>query len=85
MSATMESPLQKEFEYFRTHQAELVEKYRGRYVVIKHQAVIGDYASMPDAVLATTKVHEMGTFLVQLCEPGDEVFTEVFHSRVAFA
>ena len=32
----------------------------------------------------SSEKHEMGTFLVQKCEPGTESYTQVFHSLVAF-
>ena len=71
-----------EFEYFKKHQDELVEQYGGKFVVIKDQKVIGAYQSLPDAVFETEKEHELGTFLVQKCEPGIEAYTQIFHSRV---
>lgn len=81
----MKSPLEKEFNYYLTHQKELVAKYKGRTIVIKNERVIGDYDSEIEAVSETAKTHALGTFLVQKCEPGQESYTNVFHSRVAFA
>jgi hypothetical protein len=74
--------LQSEFEYFKTHQDELVERYEGKFVVIKGELVIGAYDSFADALHQTAKTHEPGTFLIQRCEPGPEAYTHVFHSRV---
>jgi hypothetical protein len=71
-----------EFEYFKKHQDELVEKYGGKVIVIKGQTVIGAYDSYGEAVYETEKAHELGTFLVQRCDPGIEAYTQVFHSRV---
>jgi len=81
----MASPLEKEFEYYIGHQDELVEKYKGKFVVIKDCRVIGAYDSQIEAVQESIKTHPMGTFLVQKCEPGKESYTQTFHSRVAFA
>ena len=64
--------LRKEFDYYLAHQDELVAKYSGRVVVIKNESVIGDYDSEPEAIAATSKAHQMGTFLVQRCTPGSE-------------
>ena len=83
--ATMATPLQKEFDYFLAHKDELVKKYKGRFVVIKGQQVIGVFDDQMKAVEETDKVQAPGTFLVQKCEPGDESYTQTFHSRVAFA
>ena len=74
-----------EFEYYLEHQDELVEKYRGKFIVIKGTSVIGQYDSDIEAVEETSKQHELGTFLVQKCEPGSESYTYTFHSRVAIA
>ena len=77
--------LDKEFKYYLDHQDELVEKYNGKFIVIKGDEVIGEYDSEMDAYFETKKKHEVGTFLIQLCEEGDESYTEIFHSRVVFA
>ncbi len=78
----MGKALEHEFKYFLDHQEELVEKYRGRVVVIVGDEVIGDYVDEAQAVQETQKTHELGTFLVQKCEPGEEAYTQVFHSRI---
>ena len=81
---SMNSPLQKEFNYFRDHHDELVRQFNGRYVVVKGEAVIGDYENEIDAITATQKDHELGTFLVEKVEPGDARYTRTFHSRATF-
>jgi len=79
------NPLLKEFQYFIEHQDELVDKYRGKYVVIKDCQVIGVFDDVLDAVEETSKTHDLGTFLVQLAEPGPDCYTMTFTSRVSFA
>ncbi len=74
--------LESEFEYFLKHQGELVDRYGGRVIVIKGHTVLGSYESVPEAVHETSKTHQLGTFLVQKCEPGVEAYTQTFHSRV---
>lgn len=81
----MESPLKREFDFFLANQAELVKKYNGKFIVIKNQVVIGAYDDQATAVSETKKAHELGTFLVQKVEPGDQSYTQTFHSRVTFA
>ncbi len=56
-----------------------------RFSSIKNQKVVGVHDSELQAVQETAKEHDMGTFLVQKCEPGQDSYTQVFHSRVAFA
>ena len=80
----MSKPLEKEFEYYLKHQDELVEKYTGKFIVIKDKEVQGVYESEIEAIEESSKVFELGTFLVQHCLPGDESVTQTFHSRVAF-
>lgn len=81
----MDKQLEKEFKYYIKHQDELVEKYNGKYIVIKNCEVIGSYGSILEAVQETSQTHELGTFIVQKCEPGKESYTQTFHSRVSFA
>jgi hypothetical protein len=80
-----DSPLKTEFDFYVAHQQELAEKYRGQYVAIKGQAVLGTFANALEAVREVSKSHEPGTFLVQKCEPGTKNYTQSFHSRVVFA
>ena len=77
--------LEKEFDYYLEHQDELIKEYNGKFIVIKDDAVIGEYESELEAVEETSKRHELGTFLVQKCVPGSESYTHTYHSRVMFA
>lgn len=76
--------LEADFQYYIDHQEDLVKKYNGKFIVIKNREVIGSYNSESEAILNTSKEHEIGTFLVQKCEPGRESYTQTYHSRVAF-
>ncbi len=78
------NPLQKEFRYYLDHQNELVDQYDGKVLVIKNCKVIGVYGTEPEAIEKTSKKEELGTFLVQKCEPGKDSYTETYHSRVVF-
>lgn len=80
----MTKPLEQEFEYYLAHQDELVDEYSGKFIVIKGTEVLGAYDSELEAVEKTSKKHDLGTFLVQKCEPGSESYTQTYHSRVAF-
>ena len=79
----MESTLEKEFKWYLEHQEELVKKHNGKFIVIKNSKVLGSYDNVRLAVDETSKSHEMGTFIVQKCTPGDQDYTATFHSRVA--
>jgi hypothetical protein len=76
--------LTTEFKYYIDNQLELVEKFKGKFLVIKDQGVIGVYDSEIDAYSETIKVEELGTFLIQECQPGDENYTQTFRTRVIF-
>ncbi len=75
--------LKEEFHYFLDHHDEMVEKYNGKFVVIKDQKVIGVYDDMMQAFQATAKFHPVGTFIIQKCAPEKESYTQTFHSRVS--
>lgn len=77
--------LEKEFKYYLDHQAELIEKYNGKFLVIKGEEVIGVYDAEDAAYFETGKTHEVGTFLIQYCEPGDSSYTQTYQSRVSFS
>ena len=79
----MTEQLKKEFEYYLSHQGELVKQYDGKYIVIKDLQVIGSFDSALEAVEKTTEHHELGTFLVQWCEHGNASYTQTYHSRVS--
>ena len=74
--------LDREFDFYLAHQQELAERYQGRHIVIKGQEVLGDYDTLGDAVRETRKNHEIGTFLVQLCDADPQSTTSIFRSRV---
>ena len=75
--------LEREFKYYLEHQKELVAKYDGKFIVIKNCKIIGAFGSALEAVEKVTEQHELGTFLVQKCEPGNASYTQTYHSRVA--
>lgn len=79
----MSDQLKNEFDYYLRQQDNLVKKYNGKFIVIKGDEVIGSYDTQIEAVKETAKLHELGTFLVQKCEPGADAYTATFHSRVA--
>lgn len=74
--------LQKEFAYYLKHQSDLVKKYSGKFIVLKDEKVIGDYASHFEAYNETVEKEELGTFLIQHCLPGKDSYSQTFHSQV---
>ncbi len=81
----MPTPLKTEFEYYVSHQNELVAKYRGLFVAIRGNEVLGAFNSELEAVRELSKKYPAGTFMVQKAEPGKDNYTQSFHSQVTFA
>lgn len=81
----MVEKLEREFKFYLAHQDELVEQYKGKFIAIKDEQVIGVFDSELEAVKKTAEIYDLGTFLVQKCEPGSESYTQTYHSRVTFA
>lgn len=76
--------LEKEFQYYKTHQDELVKLHGGKFIAIVGEQVVGSYASEIEAYTEIKKQYQPGTFLIQHCLPGKNSYTQTFHSRVAF-
>jgi len=78
--------IEKDFQYYIQHQADLIKKHFGRFIIIKDEQVLGDFGSEIEAInYAKRTLHlVLGTFLVQQCLPGEETYTQFFHSRVMF-
>ncbi len=76
------SNLEEDFNYYLEHREELLDKYYGRYIVIKNSQVIGDFDSEQEAFETASNNHEVGTFLIQHCVPGEASTNATFYSRV---
>jgi hypothetical protein len=64
-----------ELAFFIAHQDDLVEKYSGKVLVIRGDAIAGVYDSALDAYLAAQKQFQPGTFMIQHCVPGPDAYT----------
>lgn len=77
--------LQKQLNYFKSNQDELLKKHKGKFLVIKDQKVQGVYDTEIEAYTDAKNKFELGAFLIQQCLPGQESYTQTFHSRVALS
>lgn len=77
----MDSNLEKELDFFLSMESELVEKYRGKFVVIQNEAFIGAYDTEQEAYDDARKHFELGTFLIRKCLAESEKHTQTFQSR----
>ena len=80
----MDLTLRKEFDFYIKSQEKLLKKYQGKFLVIKDEAVQGSFSSQIEACRFGKDKFELGTFLIQLCTPGETDYTQTFHSRVSF-
>lgn len=65
----------EELDFFIANQESLVEKYRGKFLVLIGPKVVGAYESALAAYLEAQKKHEIGSFMIQNCIPGPEAYT----------
>lgn len=74
--------LEKEFGFYIEHQDELLKRYEGKYLVIVGEEAISAHDSQVSAYDSAIAKYEKGKFLIQYCSPGEESYTQTFHSRV---
>jgi hypothetical protein len=78
--------LDAEFKYYLDNQDEILKSYNGKVVVIKDDEVVDAYDDYQQAYFGSVKKYKLGTFLLQLCTPGDEAYTIRFNRpNVTFA
>ncbi len=76
--------LEQEFKWYLKNQDDLVDKYEGRFLVIKDERLMAVFDDDMEAIRQTELEHELGTFLVQECSSDPYSTTATFHSRVRF-
>lgn len=70
--------LDKEFQFYLANKDEFLEKYEGKFLVIRGEEVIGVFDDKVEAIDKTREKFPLGTFLVQHINR-DKI---LFHSRV---
>lgn len=74
--------LEREYQYFISHRDELLTKFNNRFVVIVEDTVIGDYATIGEALRETIKTRKLGTFLVQEISTREESYVSRFATPI---
>jgi hypothetical protein len=74
----------RELGFFIEHQDDLVEKYRGRVLVLRGESVEGDFESALAAYLFAKDRFAPGTYMIQPCAPGREAYTVTISSSAAW-
>ena len=72
------------FQYYLTHQDELVKQHDGRVVAIANGEILGVFDDELEAITEMQKTRELGTFLLQRVSAGVTAYSHTFHSRVTF-
>ena len=81
--------LADEYQYYRTHHADLVQQYNDQVIAIRALAsgefrILGPFADELAAIdSAAEEGWDLGQFLVQKVTP--DIIVQSFHSRVSFA
>ena len=70
------------FQYYIDNQNRLVQEYNGKYLVITAQGVGAAFDTEPQAYYAGKASYGLGNFIVQLCMPGEEAYSQHFYSPV---
>lgn len=73
--------LEKEIQFYRKNQADLLERFKGRWLVITGETIHGDYETNAMAYEAGVKELGLGHFLIQLVEEENKLIRR-FYSRV---
>lgn len=66
--------MSEDFAWFKEHYAEFQDKYGRAFIVIKDKKVLGVYETYAEGVRNTARSEELGTFIVQECNPQYEAY-----------
>lgn len=76
--------IQDDYQFYRSHQEEIVKDHLEEYVVIKDSSVLGYYKEESKAFKSMVG-NELGTFIVKKCQlPGTDMVT-YYNNLVSFA
>ena len=65
-----------ELDLYIKNQDELLKKYEGKIIALRHGAVLGEYASKLDALRAMRAMGlKNGEYFIIRCTPGDSEYT----------
>jgi hypothetical protein len=82
MTAT--NPMIDEFNYYKTHQDEIVTGHIGEIAIIKDHTVKGYYKTMDDA-LEASRNYPSETFLLKDCRPKGADVVRLYNRMIRFA
>ena len=74
--------LSKEYDFYKSHKPDLLEKYSERYIVLKDQKVVISGKNKEELVkMMLRKGYKLGEFLVHFVSPDSDV-VQRYYSRV---
>lgn len=73
--------LKRQLDYYKAHQAELVERYEGKVLVIHDEKVVQAFDDRTAAYQFGKRNFEPGSFFLIKCTPGNEEYTATYTSR----
>lgn len=76
--------IEKDYEYYKAHRAELLREHAGEFVVIENESPLGFYPDQSTA-LDAMKDHELGNFLVKKVVPAEEDVVAIHTPSFFFA
>ncbi len=76
--------LEKEYQYYNTHEEELLKQYNGKFIAIVGEEVVGVFDTELAAYTDMKKKYPLGKFLLQHVLPKKDRIIHRYHSRVAF-
>ncbi len=80
---TEKYPNFKEYLWYKEHEADLIRRYHGRYIVIKDAQVVGDFGSRRLARQQALAQYKPGTFIIHLCaEKEPRRFPRLYGHRI---
>lgn len=77
--------LDKEYDFYIKNLSALLKKYKGKYIVIVGEEVVGSYDTKIEAYTESIILYKLGYFLIQYCISEKKVQPQMFHSRVVFS
>ena len=72
----------QDFDFFLQNMENLYKTYGHKFVAVKNQSILAAYDSFNDALDATLKTEELGTFLIQECFDNKEKLIHNFQGNV---
>ena len=75
--------LEVEYQYYRSHEADFVQKHEGKFLGIVGEEVVGVFDTELEAYTTLKEKYGLGKFLLQQAIPVQKDRIQRYHSRVA--